>query len=198
MEPVTLDDIEVGRFALRSFSMRFLFASRPQDPILAPISVNDPEAWLNGTCEAVCHRGESREGDILPNGMRAYWLGGYDEPHDSPHERCRCGIYGSFSVKALYESGPIFVNRMVAVIAAEGFTIIGDKGLRTQRARVTAYWVNSDRLSPYGSDTLWYGYQGRLEASRRQFSEADEYSELNDMLGAYGFPGHDFRTREGK
>jgi hypothetical protein len=74
--------------------------------------------WNEGVCEAVC----------------------LDEDHEAPAPGCRCGIYGALSLQTLYSQYPKATSRIVAVIAAEGKTMLGTVGLRTAAARVVAYW----------------------------------------------------------
>ena len=61
-----------------------------------------------------------------------------------PEEHCRCGIYGFFTVEELFRQYPQFAGHVIAVIAAEGMTTIGSKGLKTAAARIVAYWVRDD------------------------------------------------------
>ncbi len=129
-------------------------------------SYNRGEDWEDGTCRAVCHKGS-----------RAGWRGGRlvtltNEVHDAPHEGCDCGIYGSLSYADLLYQFRSNASIMVAVIAAEGTTIIGDRGLRTQFARVVAYWTDDDPFH-------------RI-VSAAQFKDAKVFETPLDMVEAYG------------
>lgn len=144
-------DIEVGRFALRTFHIK--------EGRLAPVrrinntTAGDPAAveamdnsWIDGTCTARC----------LPFGLTivddptdanplgfSLSLGLMKNHHSAPHPGCECGVYGAFSLQHLRRAYTQAWNR-VAVIAAEGQTIIGTRGLRTERARIVAYWTFSN------------------------------------------------------
>jgi hypothetical protein len=61
--------------------------------------------------------------------------------HTAPREGCQCGIYGSHSYMDLATQYPEHTRFIVGVIAAEGQTIMGPRGLRTERARCVAYWT---------------------------------------------------------
>jgi hypothetical protein len=116
-EPV---DIEVNRYALRTFSIR--------DGKLASIVVHGSGSghWENGVCIAEC---------ILTA------VTDTDEPHEAPAVGCHCGVYGTLSLAALFDQYSQYASRIVAVIETEGTTYIGSVGLRTAAARVVAYWV---------------------------------------------------------
>lgn len=94
--------------------------------------------------------------------------------HQAPDPDCRCGIYGSLNLENLRRqySEALF---MVAVIASEGKTIIGTRGLRTEFARVVAFW------------TPWYQFYMRKTASR-ECPDAKSYGSLDQMLKDYGIP----------
>lgn len=121
-------DLEVGRYALRTFR----FEGDDFFPIL-----NTPNrgGWTReGTCEAIC------------------W-GSPPQKHEAPHLGCECGIYGSHSfydLKRQYMSA----HKFVAVIAAEGRTVVGTRGLRTERARVIAYACDMNAYSEPSSSYL--------------------------------------------
>ena len=81
--------------------------------------------WNEGVCEAVC----------------------LAEDHEAPAPGCRCGIYGALSLQTLYSQYPKAASRIVAVIAAEGKTMLGTVGLRTAAARVVASGAPSQTTS---------------------------------------------------
>ncbi len=94
--------------------------------------------------------------------------------HDPPDKDCACGLYGCLSLSGLFGQYPDHAKRMVAVIAAEGVTYIGDLGLRTAAARIAAWWVSDD-----GDEELC----ARLCPGARQFIN------LEVMAGVYGIGG---------
>jgi hypothetical protein len=158
-------DLEVGRYALRSFEY---FELLPYPEIIEAYSYwSDGRVrgfrstsyhnqlrtdWSDGTCEAVCTRTHPR--------------------HDAPAEHCTCGIYGSLSYADLIAQFRGYTKRIVAVIAAEGVTIIGNRGLRTQFARVVAYWVRPEEIAQ--------------RVAAHQFEDAKRYDVAFEMVEAYG------------
>lgn len=139
-----LDDVEVGRVAVRTFNLN-------ETGELCAVA-RGAGFWLTGTCEATCHY---TDGD-----------------HQVPVENCRCGIYACLTVDKLREQYRTQAAHIIAVVAAEGRTILGPVGLRTARARIVAYW------------TPWYA-RPTIKAAKRQFSDAVYYSHLNEMLEAH-------------
>lgn len=122
-----MDDIEVGRYALRTF--RLTSARKARLISLNSMGSHNP-AWTDGTCSAVCLRSSLYH----PNSS-----GVCEPPHESPSISCTCGIYGSLSYRDLLDQYGYNVTRILAIIAAEGTTLIGSRGLRTQYARVVAF-----------------------------------------------------------
>ncbi|MCA2338799.1 hypothetical protein JF776_25550, partial [Mycobacterium avium] len=164
-------DIEVGRYALRTFlvdrhhrallpitgHMRAVSAwlRRP----LGDLAASQREAhsvWAGGVCVARCGRGRR---------------------HAAPAKDCSCGVYGATSLESLLEQFPGLAHNIVAVIAAEGPTIVGDDGLRTSAARVVAYWIQP-----------WPELDDARGVFDEQCPHAQAFTHLNDMLAAYGFP----------
>lgn len=144
------DDIEVARYALRTFRVDY--------GILKSVSFKG-DCWTNGVCEAECEISMTL---------------GYTPHHGPvPELGCSCGIYGSLSVEHLVEQFARECGDLITVIAAEGQTIIGPRGLRTQYARVVAYW------SPWRSVR---------KMCRRQFLDACSHRTLDKMLDAYLLP----------
>ena len=113
--PEAVPDIEVGRYALRTFRV-----NRQHKKLMSLFQHHD---WENGTAIATCRR--SVEG----------W-----GPHEVPAENCTCGLYGTLTLQQLEHEYRFQAKRCVAVFAAEGTTFIGTKGLRTAAARIVAYW----------------------------------------------------------
>jgi hypothetical protein len=158
---------EFDLFALRSFkfcverptSRRLLDSvgvwSDGKCRVWRSIAYTNVGGWEDGTCEAVCQRGR-----VLPR------------RHDPPDDRCGCGIYGSLSYADLLRQYHAEARTMVAVIAAEGTTIIGTRGLSTQYARVVAYWCDPDPI--------------RRDCAATQFKDAQVYDCPDDMITAYG------------
>ncbi|RAV17500.1 hypothetical protein DQP57_00300 [Mycobacterium colombiense] len=95
--------------------------------------------------------------------------------HEAPGEGCHCGIYATLSLECLNKQYGDSAQHVVAVVAAEGQTIIGTKGFRTQYARVVAYWCD-DRLA---------------KPCARQFRDARRYLAMSSMLRDYGIHNHD-------
>lgn len=163
-----IPDIEVARYALRTFNVK--------DGRLMPVAML-VDAWKGGVCEAEC----------VPNpwtmsytysalGALAALMGDDvpvpDRNHDAPAEGCHCGIYGCLTIERLRRQYPLECMDIVTVIAVEGKTIIGEIGLRTQAARIVAYWSPVKSVRKICADTC----QG-----------AKWFASLDDMLTAYRF-----------
>lgn len=124
-------DLEVGRFALRTF--RYSRDNHAIYPMRSFSGVPRPAldvCWTDGTCEAQCLR------------FRLDMLGIWhleSKCNEPPGDNCECGIYGSLSLDDLKRMYGWYVDQLVCVFAPEGKTIIGSRGLRTERARVVAY-----------------------------------------------------------
>lgn len=161
-----IPDIEVARYALRTFNVT---SGR-----LMPVAMT-VDAWKDGVCQAEC----------VPNPWTNSYSGlgalaavlGYDTPvpapdHDAPADGCHCGIYGCLTIDRLKRQYPVECMSIVAVIAVEGNTIIGEIGLRTQAARIVAYWSPEKDVRKICAETC---------------GGAKGFAALDDMLAAFGF-----------
>ncbi|MFV8169731.1 hypothetical protein [Mycobacterium sp. DBP42] len=158
-------DIEVGRYAVRTFTVdrhRGALAPVSIAPHLDNIGVNGHLAWEAGVCEARC-------------------VHGYD--HTAPDEDCSCGIYGATTLTSLRRQFPDLAAGIVAIIAAEGPTLIGNAGLRTSAARVVSYWCHPGPAFDEARTVL-----------SQQCSHAQEFDDLGAMLAAYDIPVTDYDT----
>jgi hypothetical protein len=154
-------DIEVGRHALRTFRIvkkeRRQFKTMKQSYKLR--SVFKDYYWnSNGTIEAEC-----LSVDI------------YDRHAPGMNENCHCGVYGSLNLDVLHTQYPDWTPQTVAVIAAEGPTLIGEKGLRTSAARIVAFWVADP------ADAEAYANVENVKA----------YLDIKEMLKDYDFPEYE-------
>ena len=136
--------------------------------------------WVDGTCEAVCRSSYLRSAAVYMR-LSANVQSQEGLRHSAPHEGCSCGIYGSLSYADLVDQFRHNTKDIIAVIAAEGTTIIGDRGLRTAFARVVAYWVGGgwapDNLS---TESI------QREVAAAQFIGAKPFETPLDMVEAYG------------
>lgn len=139
-----LPDIEVGRYALRTFRVRHSQL----------VSVVKDYTWEGGVSIAQC----LKEKNPCPS---------------SPNRKCDCGIYGTLTLEHLIKQYSQYAQKCVAVIAAEGTTIIGSRGLRTAAARIVAYWTRG-----FPQD----------EVFAQQCPEAQSFDGIAEMLEAYHFP----------
>lgn len=159
-----LPDIEVARYALRTFSI---------DRVCGTLkSVSLPgDHWVGGACIAQCLREEFRQkfGSYLSCGEDP---GPHTSPPKSLDTNCDCGIYGANTADHLYGQYPRHCRELIAVIAAEGNTLIGDVGLRTAAARVVAYWSPSQEVRRICVDAC---------------PGAKAFTALDAMLADYGF-----------
>lgn len=190
-------DLEVARYGLRTFQairaseakadpMRLLtfptlfwdlfggrdpFEDDPSDP-LTLCSVSAPGShWTDGTCKAEC----IEMGGFNVSAFVALLSGEEIVAHEAPHETCDCGIYATLSLEHLNRQYPHNAQNMVAVVAAEGQTLIGDRGFRTQYARVVAYWCDDRLAAP----------------AKRQFRDAQRYMVMSSMLRDFNIHDND-------
>jgi hypothetical protein len=150
-----MTDLEVRRYGLRTFRL----ISRRLHALMV---LNQPWA-LDGTCHARC----------IPNMGYPTFRMSFRKTHPAPDEDCHCGIYAALTAQHLFDQYPINAHRLIAVIAAEGQTIIGSQGFRTEYARVVAYWTPVRSV---------------LEVCVDRCGDAQWFPELADMLAAYRFP----------
>ena len=144
-------DYVVGLHALRTFRLRGL----QMESIIAPAGL-----WKGGVCRAECLGGGG-------------WAESKHPELPAPQVDCACGIYGSLSLDRLTEQYTQYANSILAVIAAEGRTIVGTRGIRTQYARVVAWWTPG--VYRTGICTV-------------QFKDSKMYASMNRMLRDYGIP----------
>lgn len=137
----TTTEIEVGRHALRSFKYK--------DGKL--MSLYKDFSWDGGVAVATCLA-------LNPCG-------------ECPGFDCNCGLFGSVTMDHLMSTYKEHAAKGIAVIAAEGMTLIGDTGLRTSAARIVAYWADAD-------------YQQHFTTN---CPDAKGYDQLNCMLADYQF-----------
>jgi hypothetical protein len=197
------DVTEFDVFALRSF--KFSIEQQTQKigqsigwwsdgraRIWRPVASGRVDGWEDGTCEAVCH--------------------GYSNPrHEAPDENCGCGVYGSLSYADVLGQYHDAAKHLVAVIAAEGKTIIGTRGLRTAFARVVAYWADPTSPGLLGPMLDYWGRRVRddrrdtdqptyREVAALQFKDAQSYDCPLEMVEEYGLallPPAESRTGRG-
>lgn len=151
-----MTDLEMDRFALRTFEIK------PASGLFGSLQVSGNH-WVDGTCTAQCLKDDIN--------FYGWWRHERPEPHIPPGDNCRCGIYGSLNLANLIKQYPYQCRRCVAVIAAEGETIIGSRGLRTQYARVAALWSPERELR---------------KTAKMQFTGAEIFKRCSKMLAAYG------------
>jgi hypothetical protein len=149
----SVTDVAVARYALRTFNLDA--RHRVLLPITAPgWSRAAHKVWQAGTCSAHCDEGSL---------------------HAAPADDCGCGIHGATDLRSLLLDYPHLAARIIAVIAAEGVTIVGAEGLRTAGGRVVAYWCHPS---------------SELNLAREIFAEqcpdAVSFTDCDAMIAAYG------------
>ena len=171
--------LEYGRCGLRTFEfdLRYGFIS----------VAAGPGHWDDGTCTARCYAGKMYYASGTPEGQ-----------HEAPNENCHCGIYACLTLENLVGQYLTESLQIVAVIAAQGQTIIGDVGFQTQYARVIAYWlgsVDAYHMNPLVSYTRSTQRSHMREVARQmehvagtQFRSAKRFPRIDHMLYEYGFP----------
>lgn len=157
-----LVDIEVARYAIRTFEIR-----RYSGEVW---SVSQgPGHWKDGVCKAECLVSRpvyDWQGMMTDFRMRS---------HPAPQLGCSCGAYGALSLESLRSQYATLASRVIAVMAAEGSTVIGPRGLRTAYARIVAWW------SPFrDTDTK--------RVCAPNFPDAKRFMLLDNMLRAYHIP----------
>lgn len=154
-------DFEIGVHAVRTFKVI--------EGGLYGVAVKG-KTWDKGVCEARC----------TPPPLRMMYGDRVPMSHRSPAHGCECGVYGSLTVDHLFYQFPNCSKRLITVIAAEGRTILGPKGLRTERARAVAFWTPVLRV---------------LRVCEKELPDAMFYSDLSEMLVDYNFPKFDLSRR---
>lgn len=145
-------ELEVGRYAIRTFKYT---GSDSKYPDIMLRSLREGGAhWHDGVCVAEC----------------LAWKG-----HSAPADGCFCGIYGALDLQTLRRQYPAETAYVLAVIAVEGQTIIGTRGLRTQYARVVGYWSSG-----------YFAAQSR--ACKRELKGARRFWTITGLLNAFQIP----------
>lgn len=132
------EDIQVGCYGLRTFKVHTKYG-------LTPLNYEGPY-WKDGKCIAECLADSSAriramfaDGTLrIPEGAT---LEAMFSLHKAPHMDCRCGAYAARTMEGLFQFASTQMRDLVTVVAAEGTTIIGQYGLRTEAARIVAYWT---------------------------------------------------------
>jgi hypothetical protein len=171
-------ELEVARYALRTFSMHPYFGGTygPQPDSLyrlGPVGRHGfglDSIWEDGTCTAQCLRDTYGIGRWEASKGRAFLPA--PPGHKAPHMACTCGIYGALDYVCLQRQYAYEMSHITAVIAAEGRTVIGTRGLRTEYARVVA----------------WSGLGLYATVAERQFVDAKRFGTTMTMLDAYQLP----------
>jgi hypothetical protein len=155
-------NFEVGRKGLRTFAVE-------KGRLKSPMSPGGPSYWDNGIAVAECRRW--RDEDDRENCT------------ESPNENCRCGLYAMHTLDELFKQYGQWARQCVAVIACQGTTYIGTKGLKTASAQIIAYWTHEQA-------------KVHLQVFRQQCPEAVGFTDIQEMLKTYGFPECDFKAAE--
>lgn len=145
-----MTEVEVARYALRTFVVDF------EHRMLQPVIMPPDNQWKGGVCIAQC--------------VKLYRRATIEDHTESPFEGCTCGIHGHFSLEMLRRNYRGQADDLLTVIAAEGVTFIANKGLRTQAARVVAYWSDNATIR---------------SICHEQCDGAECFDDVGDMLAAY-------------
>jgi hypothetical protein len=154
-------DIEIGRYALRTFQIR---GGRLK-------SLYRAHYWDGGTAIARCDR-QAGHPDESP-----------------PAQNCTCGLYGALTMPQLLRDYAKYARFGIAVFAAEGMTVIGDRGLRTAAARIVAYWA-----PPIGDGV---DVDDPAEVFATQCPDAQRFDTVAEMLKAYNLPAEEWENYPG-
>jgi len=156
---MSMDDVELARYGLRTFKVD------PDNMALRSMAISGLH-WQGGVARAKCLKD-----DPLLQGYR--FKGNPPKKHVSPHIECSCGIYGSLYLDNLINQYSGYTQQLVCVIAAEGTTIIGSKGFRTECGRIVAFWSQ---------------YKTIATVVQHVAPKAEYITNLNNMLSKYGCP----------
>jgi hypothetical protein len=95
-------------------------------------------------------------------------------PHPAPRSGCTCGIYAWYDP---VDAG-IFNARVFGVVQASGLILMGDRGFRAERARVTAVVTRNRRIAAACADAGIEVYRHRRDLLREHPPE-----DLTELLG---------------
>lgn len=129
---------------------------------LRPLHIDVAGPWRPGVNTATCHAASYR---LVPGGMltfaQAMLRGGgvitfpgaaaepepeEPEPHDAPHEQCKCGFYGfTHPTPETYMGGN---GNVLGLLRGTGRTLIGAKGFRCEKAEIVALLDPTGALDP--------------------------------------------------
>jgi len=126
-----------------------------------------PCRWQDRVLHAACYDANRR----LTRGVG--WL---DEPHDSPHEACQCGIYAYHTPGPRSWFGEAYWCE--GIVSAWGRVVVHGDGFRAEHARVEALAVPSSVL-PYGSRAV-------RDAADRLAVPVIEHGELEAFAAGLG------------
>lgn len=162
-EEMETDDIEVARYGLRTFNT--------QAGVLGSVAITGCH-WEDGVIEAKCMKGDT---------IRMAMWGDEEQlvpiTHKAPHKHCSCGAYATVTLQSLVSQYAAKAQYNIAVVAAEGPTIIGSRGMRTSAARVVAYWTPDTREGKFAKAVY----------ERVCGSEVPHYTDVREMLKAFNF-----------
>ncbi|MBV8951533.1 MAG: hypothetical protein JOZ99_11705 [Actinobacteria bacterium] len=94
--------------------------------------------------------------------------------HDAPRSGCTCGIYAWYDP---VDAG-IFNARVFGAVQASGLILMGDRGFRAERARITAIVTRNRRIAAACSDAGIAVYRHRRDLIREHPPE-----DLTSLLG---------------
>lgn len=109
----------------------------------------------------------------------------------APHDDCTCGIYSFNNVRDLFRGYLSFAINIVAVVSLEGNVIVHDRGYRSEKATIVAFW-SSD-----GGNSITAAMEAAAERTYAEdgvtvYVNGDhtfrKYSSLKNMVDDYGIP----------
>jgi hypothetical protein len=99
--------------------------------------------------------------------------------HPAPYNGCECGIYAWYDPR----DTRILHARVFGVVEASGLVLLGDRGFRAQRARVSAIVTRNRRVAAACADA---GVE--VFRSRRQLIRAYPPEDVSALIGPVGEP----------
>lgn len=172
-----MSDIEIGRYGLRTFRLSGKGLH----------SLYKPTTWHGGKAIAGCLSMGGTLGPLVATFSSVRdWNSGipFEGGHAAPADSCTCGLYSCTTLQSLVRQyGEELKGSGVAVVAAEGNTIVGEQGMRTAAARIVAYWTWPTKR--------WWSFDWAAHYYRKHVPTAIHYTDMAKMLSDYKFEPYD-------
>jgi hypothetical protein len=163
-------ELMIGLYALRTFVVT-PFAFTDEDAVNLAEDLCDDDKMIRPRLSSLADSG-------------AHWKDGcciarcrVNADHVAPAKNCKCGIYATNTVAALFGQYANQASKLVSVIATQGQTVKGEVGLKTSAARIVAYWIGDPDLD---------GSSREAEVCKTDAPGARRFFDLHLMLKLFG------------